>query len=58
MRNPNGNANIMGERKAIDPVIICSAFRKMRFYLFSRRTPELESEAYILRDIVNERPTK
>jgi hypothetical protein len=41
MRNPNGNANTMGERRAADPLIIATAFKRPRFYLFSRRNPDV-----------------
>ena len=58
MRNPNGNANIHGERKAADPLVVCTAFRKNRFYLFSRRMPELEGENAVIRDLVNEKHIK
>ena len=58
MRNPNGNANVYGERKAADPLVVCTAFRKNRFYMFSRRAPELEGENAAVRDIINERHTK
>jgi len=39
MRNPNGNTNVFGERKASDPLVVCTGFRKNRFYMFSRRAP-------------------
>ena len=58
MRNPNGNANAVGERKAADPLIVATSFRRPRFYLFSRRTPESDPETVVVRDIVNERQTK
>lgn len=53
MRNPSGNANITGERKASDPLIIATSFRRPRFYIFSRRTPELDTENAVIRDIIN-----
>jgi hypothetical protein len=58
MRNPNGNANVQGERKAADPIIIATSFRRPRFYIFSRRVPEIESENSMIRDMINERQTK
>jgi len=56
MRNPSGSSNAQGERKSTDPNIFCTAFRKNRFYIFSRRQPNLSS-GYV-RDIINERPNK
>jgi len=43
-----------------DPTLVCSAFRKHRFYLFTRREPTMDesSDGVVLRDIFNERPTK
>lgn len=41
MRNPNGNANVHGNRKATDPIIICTAYKRQRFYIFSTRSPDL-----------------
>lgn len=39
-----------------DPMVVCTAFRKNRFYLFSRREPdEGKTEE---RDVFNERPSK
>ncbi|KAL1482991.1 hypothetical protein MTO96_033432 [Rhipicephalus appendiculatus] len=39
-----------------DPMLVCTAFRKNRFYLFSRREPdEGKTEE---RDVFNERPSK
>lgn len=58
MRNPNGNANIQGERKAADPIIIATSFRRPRFYIFSRRVPQIELENAMVRDIINERQTR
>jgi peptidylprolyl isomerase domain and WD repeat-containing protein 1 len=39
-----------------DPTIICSAFKKPRFYLYSRRMPSDVQE--IDRDVFNEQPSK
>eukprot|EP01117_Protostelium_nocturnum_P018673 TRINITY_DN7855_c0_g1_i1.p1 TRINITY_DN7855_c0_g1~~TRINITY_DN7855_c0_g1_i1.p1 ORF type:complete len:617 (-),score=251.02 TRINITY_DN7855_c0_g1_i1:38-1888(-) len=43
-----------------DPTLICTSYKKNRFYLFTRRLPEESSESSNLagRDILNERPTK
>lgn len=39
-----------------DPTIFCSAFKKARFFLFSRR--EYHEDSGVVRDVYNERPTK
>lgn len=57
MRNPSGSSNAQGERKSTDPTIYCTAFRKNRFYIFSRRQPDLTISGH-LRDVINERPNK
>jgi peptidylprolyl isomerase domain and WD repeat-containing protein 1 len=57
MRNPAGSSNAKGERKGTDPTLYISAFRKGRFYIYSRRQPEL-SEGGNIRDIINEKPNK
>ncbi|KAJ8261196.1 hypothetical protein COCON_G00169190 [Conger conger] len=41
-----------------DPVIFCTAFKKNRFYLFTRREPEDTKSADSDRDIFNEKPSK
>jgi len=41
-----------------DPTLICTAFKKNRFYLFSRREPDTEESMEEGRDVFNERPTK
>ena len=58
MRNPNGNANVQGERKAADPLIVATSFRRPRFYIFSRRMPDIGPESTTVRDIINEKQTK
>ena len=52
MRNPAGSSNSQGERRSTDPTIFCTAFRKNRFYMFSRRQPDLSDIGYV-RDIIN-----
>lgn len=42
---------------AADPVLVCCAYRKERFYLFTQREPELGDEVGPGRDVFNERPT-
>eukprot|EP00927_Polykrikos_kofoidii_P032006 TRINITY_DN27395_c0_g1_i2.p1 TRINITY_DN27395_c0_g1~~TRINITY_DN27395_c0_g1_i2.p1 ORF type:complete len:720 (-),score=160.89 TRINITY_DN27395_c0_g1_i2:121-2280(-) len=44
-------------REMLDPVIISTAYKKHRFYLFSTREPP-ETTADFGRDIFNEKPTK
>ena len=53
MRNPSGTSTNSGERKAPDPTIYCTSFKRGRFYIFSRRTPELGPSNDIIRDIIN-----
>ena len=57
MRNPAGSSNAQGERKSSDPTIYCTAFRKNRLYIFSRRQPDL-ADTGCIRDVINERPNK
>ena len=45
-RNPNDRP---------DPTLICSAFKKNRFYLFSRREPSDPEFDKVGRDIFNEK---
>ncbi|XP_076800804.1 peptidylprolyl isomerase domain and WD repeat-containing protein 1-like [Clavelina lepadiformis] len=40
-----------------DPSIFCTAYKKNRFYIFSRRSPD-EADNTADRDVFNERPTK
>ena len=58
MRNPAGSSNAQGERKGTDPTIYCTAFKKPRFYIFSRRQPDILESSGFVRDIINERPNK
>jgi peptidylprolyl isomerase domain and WD repeat-containing protein 1 len=54
----------LADTQAPDPTVICSAYKRNRFYLFSRRDPmDLEggvdvSSGSIGRDVFNEKPTK
>ncbi|XP_056288170.1 peptidylprolyl isomerase domain and WD repeat-containing protein 1 [Pseudoliparis swirei] len=41
-----------------DPTIICTAFKKNRFYMFSKREPQDTKSADSDRDIFNEKPSK
>lgn len=54
---PGGTSNAMDEREPFaDPTLVCCAFKKHRFYLFSRREPEEAEDATKGRDIFNEKP--
>lgn len=48
------------QEKATDPTLFCTAYKKNRFYLFTKREPqENEGEKNALgRDIFNEKPSK
>ncbi|XP_071507877.1 peptidylprolyl isomerase domain and WD repeat-containing protein 1-like [Diadema antillarum] len=41
-----------------DPTLVCSAFKKNRFYLFSRREPDDVKSNEAERDVFNEKPSK
>uniref|UniRef100_A0A8C5M1L2 peptidylprolyl isomerase n=1 Tax=Leptobrachium leishanense TaxID=445787 RepID=A0A8C5M1L2_9ANUR len=41
-----------------DPSIICTAFKKNRFYMFTKREPEDTKSAESDRDVFNEKPSK
>jgi len=41
-----------------DPTLFCTAFKKNRFYLFSKRQPKDTSSVDSDRDVFNEKPTK
>lgn len=55
MRNPSGSSSTSGERKAADPTFFCTSFKKPRFYIFSRRNPEVGPQNDLVRDIINEK---
>ncbi|ELU17611.1 hypothetical protein CAPTEDRAFT_160326 [Capitella teleta] len=42
----------------LDPCLFCTAFKKNRFYVFSRREPLETKDADQDRDVLNEKPTK
>ncbi|KAL5021677.1 hypothetical protein ScPMuIL_000832 [Solemya velum] len=42
----------------VDPTLFCSAFKKNRFYLFTRREADDTKSADSERDVFNERPSK
>jgi len=50
---PNASKNDPKNRP--DPTIICTSYKKSRFYLFSRREPSDAEFDKIGRDIFNER---
>jgi len=54
-KNPSNNA-MEKTKKEVDPLLLCTSFKKQRFYIFSRREPEDQSN--INRDIFNEKPTR
>jgi hypothetical protein len=41
MRNPSGNSNKYGERKANDPTIYCTSYKRSRFYIFIKRSYDI-----------------
>lgn len=43
------------EKISADPTLVCTGYKKNRFYLFSRREPDQENSD---RDIFNEKPTR
>merc|ERR1712039_924102 len=44
-------------KEKMDPLAVCTAYKKQRFFIFSTREPP-ESTADFGRDIFNEKPTK
>ncbi|XP_067678099.1 peptidylprolyl isomerase domain and WD repeat-containing protein 1-like [Haliotis asinina] len=42
----------------LDPTLLCTAFKKNRFYLFTKRAPEDTKSAETERDVFNEKPSK
>jgi peptidylprolyl isomerase domain and WD repeat-containing protein 1 len=58
MRNPTGSSTAKGEKRAADPTIYATAFKKTRFYIFSKKLPEETPDHQIIRDVLNERPNK
>ncbi|BFY99385.1 hypothetical protein BsWGS_02425 [Bradybaena similaris] len=42
----------------VDPILVCTAFKKSRFYLFSRREPDESRSFENERDVFNEKPSK
>jgi hypothetical protein len=63
MKNPTGSSGQGGsssQKKEPDPSIFCTAFKKNRFYIFTKREPEDTEDklAQNSRDIFVEKPTK
>ncbi|XP_059175917.1 peptidylprolyl isomerase domain and WD repeat-containing protein 1-like [Physella acuta] len=42
----------------VDPILVCTAYKKPRFFLFSRREPDDSRSADSERDVFNEKPSK
>ena len=60
LKNPSGNIGHGGKSSQVkqkDPTLYTSAFKKNRFYIFSRREPEEMQGQIVQRDILNERPS-
>ncbi|KAJ1723033.1 Peptidyl-prolyl cis-trans isomerase cyp15 [Coemansia erecta] len=51
------SANPAAQKSDIDPTILCTAFKKNRFYMFTREEPD-HTEQGADRDIFNEKPTR
>ena len=49
--------SVYKDSEATDPTLYCTAYKKNRFYCFSRRSPE-DSDESSHRDIFNEKPTR
>lgn len=63
MKNPTGSSGHGGsssQKKEADPNIFCTALKKNRFYIFSKREPEDTEDKLTQgsRDIFIEKPTK
>jgi peptidylprolyl isomerase domain and WD repeat-containing protein 1 len=57
---PKSRAEMDADGAKTDPILVATAFKKHRFYLFSAREPAPEDAADGLgggRDVLNERPT-
>ena len=49
---------VIRDSEVTDPTIYCTAYKRSRFYCFSRREPDSSAGASGGRDIYNEKPTK
>jgi len=48
---------ILADREARDPTLFCTAYKRQRFYMFTRSEPE-DTKGQGDRDVFNERPTR
>lgn len=46
------------EKDQRDPTLICTAYKRNRFFLFTHRDPESEEESRGERDVFNEKPSR
>ncbi|RKP27729.1 hypothetical protein SYNPS1DRAFT_12240 [Syncephalis pseudoplumigaleata] len=49
---------LVKEKEKKDPTLICTAYKRNRFFLFTRRDPESNASHQGDRDIFNEKPTR
>ncbi|KAK0524975.1 Peptidyl-prolyl cis-trans isomerase cyp15 [Tilletia horrida] len=51
---------LMANKEQIDPTLFCTAYKRARFYLFTREEPDSDTKgkAGAERDVFNERPTR
>ncbi|CEH19448.1 peptidyl-prolyl cis-trans isomerase [Ceraceosorus bombacis] len=51
---------LANEKDVLDPTLFCTAFKRARFYLFTRNEPESDprSRSGADRDVINEKPTR
>ncbi|KAI8053441.1 hypothetical protein BDF22DRAFT_725943 [Syncephalis plumigaleata] len=49
---------LVKEKEKKDPTLLCTAFKRNRFYLFTRKDPESDASHQGDRDIFNEKPTR
>ncbi|XP_045159087.2 peptidylprolyl isomerase domain and WD repeat-containing protein 1-like isoform X1 [Mercenaria mercenaria] len=50
--------NPLLQTQVLDPILFCTAYKKNRFYMFTRREPFDKSSADADRDVFNEKPSK
>jgi len=56
-KNPSTSA--LASKEELDPALFCTAYKKSRFYLFTRREPEEhQTKKATSRDILNEQPSQ
>ena len=63
MKNPTGTSGQGGnssQKQDTDPTLYCTAFKKSRFYIFSKREPMDNEDKFTqnTRDVFLEKPTK